>query len=320
MEIICDYSDYLSILQSGKTSCVFGGETSVLNVVLYEGENLPIGQFYVWDTLCDSGAVALLKVEYNGDSLRIIEGILMENALMDITRGFGINNLDVAMRWWNLCYFRDKGGKVKYDSYYEIFYAANEIEIKLPDLHKALEIWIEESFVGVEGLIYVLDDLANCNPIIYLLQQRGLDVKTISIEQSDSVSNYNKRMLQLRQQLSVPYSGTDVVKVSFFTSDSVGSSLAECRLSYLITIPIDVISINDNAIGSFSYKDILPNEEFCCDYSCCGHDYSYVEMELFADLHGNTTLKTTNSKAESKYSIINMFNYTNLQKYGESNQ
>ena len=320
MEIVCDYSDYLSILQSGKTSCVFGGETSVLNVVLCEKDILPIGQFYVWDTICDSGAVALLKVEYNGDSLRIIEGLLMENTLMDIARGFGINNLDVAIRWWNLCYFRDKAGKVKFDSYYEIFYAANEIENKISDLHKALEIWIEKSFADVEGLIYVLGKLANCNPIIYQLQQRGLEVKTVSIANYGNVSEFDDCKLQLREQLAVPYCDADIVNMNFFTSDGVGNSPAECHRSYLITIPIDLIRINDNALGSFSYKDILPSEEFCRDYSCCGHDYAYLEMGIFADLHGNTVLKTTNSKAESKYTIISLFNYTNLQKHGESNQ
>ncbi len=319
MEFICNYNDYLSSLQRGNTLCAFDGEVSVLNVVLGKGDELPIGQFYVLDTIRDSETIALMKVEYTGDSLRILEGRFIENSLMDVANGFGIKNLDVAIRWWNLCYFRDGEGKVKHEPYYDNFYLANESENKLLDLHKALAEWIEESFAGVEGLIYILGDLANCNSIIYQLQQRGLKVKTVSIANSENISEIDERMLSLREKLAIPYCDAGIVNVSFIAPDGIDKFPAECHRSYLITIPIDLTSINDNAIGSFSYKDILPSEEFCRDYSCCGHDYSYVEMDLFADLHGNTVLKTTNSKAESKYTIINTFNYTNLQKDGQSN-
>ena len=154
--------------------------------------------------------------------------------------------------------------------------------------------------------------MANCNPIIYHLQQRGLKVKTVSIANSENISEIDERMLSLREELAIPYCDAGIVNVSFIAPDGIDKFPAECHRSYLITIPIDLTSINDNAIGSFSYKDILPSEEFCRDYSCCGHNYSYVEMDLFADLHGNTVLKTTNSKSESKYTIINKFNYINL--------
>lgn len=318
MNTIYNYDEYISNLREEITSSIYAGEQSVLDILEVEATNIPIGQFYVWDTICDS-EVVLLKVEYHSESLRILEGVFMENALVSIVNGFGINNLDEAIRWWNLCYFRDKEGTVKYDSFYENFYAANETENKISDLNKALEKWIEDSFADVKGLICVLGDLSNCNPIIYQLQQRGLEVKTVSIPNSENVSEFDNRKLQLREQLAVPYCDADIVNMNFLTSDGVGNSPAECHRSYLITIPIDLIRIDDNALGSFSYKDILPSEEFCRDYSCCGHDYAYLEMELFADLHGNTVLKTTNSKADSKYTIINRFNYTNLQKDGESN-
>ena len=319
MKITSNYSEYLSNLQNGRTSEVFGGEASVLKICLAEGDDLPKGVFYVWDVLNDSGIGILSKVEYDGDTLRILEGFFMDNALMNIANSVGINDLDIANKWWNLCYFRDREGTVKYDSYYANFYVANESEKKLSDFHKVLAEWIEKSFGGVEGLIYVLGDMANSNPIIYQLQQRGLEVKTVSIANYENVSEFDGHVLQLREQLAIPYCDAYIVNVSSIALDGIDNCPAECHRSYLITIPIDLISITDIAVGNFSYKDILPSEEFHRDYSCCGHDYCYVEMELFADLHGNTVLKAINSKAESKYTIINRFNYTNMQKYGQSN-
>lgn len=319
MEIISNYSEYLSNLQNGRTSEVFGGEASVLKICLAEGDDLPKGLFYVWEVLDNSGIGFLSKVEYKGDTLRILEGFFMDHALMNIANSVGVSDLDIAIKWWNLCYFRDREGTVKYDSYYANFYVANESEKKMSDFHKVLAEWIEETFEGVEGLIYVLGDMANCNPIIYQLQQRGLEVKTVSIANYEIVSEFDGHVLQLREQLAIPYCDADIVNVSFIAHNGIGNCPAECHRSYLITIPIDLIDIEDKAIGDFTYKDILSNGKFCRDYSCCGHDYSYVEMEFFADLHGNTVLKTTNSEAESKYTIINKFNYTNLQKDGQSN-
>lgn len=319
MEIIRNYDKYLSSLQNGQTSVVFGGEVSILEIYLTEGGNIPNGMFYVWEVLNDSGIDILLKVENNGETLRILEGFLMENALMNIANSIGINDLDVAIKWWDMCYHRDKHGIIRYDSYYDRYYAANESDNKLSDFQEALALWIEDIFAGVEGLVYVLGNLANCNPVIYQLQQKGLETKTVSIANSENVSEFEDRILQLREQLAIPCCDANIVNVSLIASNGIDNCPAECHRSYLITIPIDLISIDDNAVGSFSYKDILPSEKFCLDYSCCGHDYSYVEMELFADLHGNTVLKTTNSKAESKYTIINRFNYTNLQKNGQSN-
>ena len=319
MKIVRNYSEYLSNLQNGQTSVVFGGEASILKICLAEKDDLPNGLFYIWNVLNDSGICILSKVEYNGDTLRILEGYFMENALTKISKSVGINDLDAAFRWWNLCYYRDQEGKVIYDSYYENLYVTNGSEKKLSDLHNVLAEWIKESFSDVEGSVYVLGDLANCNPIIYQLQQRGLVVKTLLMDNSEGVSDDNERLLQLREQLANPYCDEDIVKVSFIVPDGIDNCQTECHRSYLITIPIDLISINDSAVGRFSYKDILPSEEFCCDYSCCCHNYSYVEIELFADLHGNTILKTTNSKAESKYTIINRFNYKNLKDNEQSN-
>lgn len=317
MDVISCYNDYLTKFEKGETSNFFFEEISVLEVLETYSENIPTGQFYILNITGEGGRIVLLKVEYDGKKLRILEGLFLENALMNIANSFYINNHNEAIRWWNLCYHCDKHGKVKYDSYYDKYYAANETEKKMSDLQREIAKWIEDSFVGVEGLIYILGDLSNNNPIIYQLQQKGLEVKIFN--NSKSLAEVNEHIIKQRERLAIPYCDAGLVTVGFLTSNGIEKCPAECHRSYLITIPIDLININDNAVGSFSYKDILPSEGFCRDYSCCGHNYCYVEMELFADLYGNTVLKTTNSKAESKYTIINKFNYTNPQKNGQSN-
>lgn len=311
MEIENNYSSYLSKFEKGEYQCFFSAELNVLRVFVSEDKNLPIGSFYLLNVSDNENQNLLLKVAYNDKALRIIEGRYIEKNAKDIATSLDIDNFNAALRWWNLCYFRDKGGTVKYDPYYEEFYAANGSEKTMSDIHRAISLWIESTFVGVEGLIYLLVDFASFNPVIYHLQQRGLKVKTLPIDCRESGSENNEGMMQLRELLTVPYCDADTVDVSFYTSEGVDNCPANCRHSYLITIPIDLIDINDKAIGNYTYKMILPYGEFCRDYSCCGHDYTYLEMELFADLHGNTILKTTNSKAESKYTIINKFNYIN---------
>ena len=104
MKIVRNYSEYLSNLQNGQTSVVCGGEASILKICLAEKDDLPNGLFYIWNVLNDSGICILSKVEYNGDTLRILEGYFMENALTIISRSVCINALDAVFCWWNLCY------------------------------------------------------------------------------------------------------------------------------------------------------------------------------------------------------------------------
>lgn len=111
---------------------------------------MPNGLFYIWNVLNDSGICILSKVEYNGDTLRILEGYFMENALTKISKSVGINDLDAAFRWWNLCYYRDQEGKVIYDSYYENLYVTNGSEKKLSDLHNVLAEWMAHPTNPVE--------------------------------------------------------------------------------------------------------------------------------------------------------------------------
>ena len=318
MNILSDYHRYISMIEQGDSQCVFEGELSVLSICNAENGILN-STFFVLDTLNDEGRTVLMKVAYDGKSLRIIEGRYITSPLIDIAQCTSINDMDQAIKWWNLCYYNDGEGNIKYDPYYDTFYAANETELKMSDLHKVIELWIEDMFVDVEGIIYVLGDLAGCNPVLYQLQRKGIEVKTLSIDNSESTIVSNDDLLKLREQFIIPYCNVDMVNVNFLTSQGINNWKAKCHHTYLISIPIDLIDINDKAIGDYTYKSIIYSGEFNKDYTCCGHEYCYMEMEFFADLHGNTVLKTTNSKAESKYTIINKLNYTNVQVDGQSN-
>ena len=318
MDIINDYSRYISYIEQGNSQYVFEGELSVLSI--FNAENKMVDNtFFVLDTFNHEGKTILLKVTYDGESLRITEGRYLAKSLIDIAQSLKINDIDQAIKWWNLCYHNDREGNIKYDLYYDTFHAANETELKMSDLHKVIGKWVEDVFVGVEGIIYVLGDLANCNPVLYQLQRRGFEVKTLSNNNSQRESVSNDELLKLREQFTIPYCNTDMVNVSIFTSKGINNCIAKCHHSYLIAIPIDLIDINDKAIGNHTYKSIIFSGEFYKDYTCCGHEYSYIEIEFFADLLGNTVLRTTNSREESKYTVINKFNYTNLQIDGQSN-
>lgn len=323
MEVISDYSEYLSKylseVKGGNTKCIFSGELSVLKVYAAEGTNLPLEPFYVWDVLNDVSQTVLLKVVYNGKSLGIEKGYFIESSLKDILLSLEIGSLDEVVKWWNLCYYRDKRDFVRYDQYYDRFFAGNKTEKMMSKLNDLFSKWIDESIIVDKGLIYVLGNLKDCNPIIYILQEKGFKVRTIHRGNSERESDTNEMLAQQMKRLATPYSNDNRVTIFFYTLEGINQYPMLCQQLYRVAIPIDLISINDSAVGSFSYKDILPSGEFCRDYSCCGHDYSYVEMELFADLHGNTVLKTTNSNAESRYTIINRFNYTNLKNDGQSN-
>lgn len=311
MNVIKDYNSYISKIEQGDTQYIFEGELSVLSVVHSE-ENMLEGSFYVCDDLNDGEQTVLLKVECNSGFLRITEGYCIENLLVYIAQCLDIKNIELAMNWWNLCYYRNRQGMVFYDSFYDGYFLDSESEKKMLDLQEEIKMWVNNLFEGSGGLIYVLGKLVSCNPVIYQLQQRGFEVKTLSIDNLKNESGYIERILHLRKDIVQPYCGTDLINISFFASNKVDNYPARCYCSYLITIPIDLIDIKkDEALGCYIYENVIPNGKFCRDYTCCGNDYSCVEVELFADLHGNTILKVTNSNSESKYTIVNKFNYVN---------
>ncbi len=314
MEVISDYSAYLSKVEKGETQCIFSGELSVLKVYAAEGTNLPLEPFYVWDVLNDVSQTVLLKVVYNGKSLCIEKGYFIEKSLNEIVLSLEIGSLDEVVKWWNLCYYRDKQDFVRYDRYYDRFFAANKTEKKMSELNEIFSKWIDDSIIVDKGLIYVSGNLKDCNPIIYLLQEKGFNVRTIRGENSERESDANEMLAQQMKRLAIPYSNENEVTIGFYTLEGINQYPMQCQQLYRVAIPIDMIDISDKAIGEYSYKDIVPNGEFCIDYSCCGHDYCCLEMELFADLHGNTALKTINTKdVPPKYTIINKFNYINVQ-------
>lgn len=310
MEIINSYNEYLSHFEKGLFSGFHIGEVSLLKVFVSERDKIHIGHFYVFYNLNEEQLV-LIKAVYDGVSLHIVEGRTKDVDLSYIVKDWNINNIEEAKRWWNMCYHRDKHGYVKYDPYYSDFFVSNGSDIKMSELQMAFE-WIDCLFPEELSVVYILGDMSNCNPFLYRLQQKGFDVKTIQTDNLESSPNWNACIDQLRTQLSIPLCNNDIATICHYDSEKVHISPAKCNYSYMISIPMDSVGIDDKAIGDYSYKDILYNGELCHDYTCCGHDYSSVEMVLFADLHGNTVIKTTNSKAESKYTIINKFNYTHL--------
>ena len=313
MVLTNDYCSYLSKFINGETDCLFRGELSVLQVISTIGDELKEGQYYILDSYIEEELVLLLKIKYDRHSLRILTCHTFQHPVLQIAKALNIRNIEEAKSWWNLCYFRDNHNQIHYDPYYDVFFAANEVQATMSCAREALNEWFAKSIVVDEGIFLVLGDLAFFNPILYLLQQKCLEVKTLQIDEHGCLTNWEERLVQLRNQFSIPYCSHEIVKICTFNSEGVVFSPVECNHSYLIAIPIDLIGIDDKAIVEYTYKDILYNGVFCRDYSCYGHDYCLIEMEFYADLHGNTVLKTTNSMTESKYTIINRIDYKTIQ-------
>jgi len=300
------YFEYLSELE--QKDSFFSGELSALWVIK---KFHPESSFYVWDAL-DASRVCLLKVEKSQDIWRITKGYELDEIVNRIIGEFGIkDDLETVMKWWNLCYFKDKDGTVRYDTYYDNdkFYVANDSEKTMGKLRECLDAIFEEMFSKVDELgslpIYTCVELGKCNPLVYEFQQKGCSIE--SVPKVDGSEEILTEMIQLRKGFAVPSCNDSKLTMGFYTVEGISCFPVQCQQPYRLTLPIDLIDINDKAIGSYTYKDILKKDKLSRDYTCCGHDYCYLEMELLADLFGNTVLKVTNSQGESEPTIINKF-------------
>lgn len=298
------YFEYLSKLE--QNGSFFSGELSALWVIK---KCHPESSFYIWDALAESRG-CLLKVEKSQDSWRITKGYELDEIVNRITGEVGIkDDLETVIKWWNLCYFKDNDGVVHYDTFYDKYYVSSENEMTMGDLRECLDAIFEEVLSKIDELnsfpIFIYGELGKCNPLVYKFQQKGYSVE--SMPRVDGSEEILEEIIQLKKRFAIPFCNDNRLSLGFYLAEDIEHVPARCQQTYRITLPIDLIDVNDNAIGSYTYKDILKKDRLSRDYTCCGHDYCYLEMELFADLYGNTVLKVTNSQGESEYTIINKF-------------
>ena len=291
-----NYQEYISSFENGTVDSAFFGEWSALWVI---NNCKPEGSFYLWDSL-DGMRSCLLKVEKNQQKWRITQGFELDKFIERIAGELGITaDFETAMKWWNLCYFKDKEGRVHYDTDYDSLYVANYNEKTLREFRERLDECFQEKFPKIEELgsapIYVCDDLMKYNPLVYKLQQNGCMVKPLpKVEINEETWG---QFCELRKEHAAPYCEGETFGLHYYTADQDAMPVEYGR-PYLMSLMCGQIQLEDKAIGNVTFKDILPNGALYTDYRSCGVEYMYLEATFYADLFGNTLMKTINSKEE----------------------
>lgn len=307
MEIIDNYDSYLSLFKAGKTDAVFSGEWSVMKIV---GKYKPQGIFYVWDMQDDNKRAILMKVDVAQDSLRITEAYELGFSPYKIAENLGITEADMgsAIKWWNLCYYRDQEGNVIYDEYYDTLFAANNTEKTMNDFREELQKHIVTIPKEIENCeMYLLGNFSAFNPLIYELQKLKCKVTMLSETEINESDNLEEQLLQLKDEMVIPYCNGEVYKMNRITSEGAVEVLAKCKHVYCISLPCESLDLDAKFVGNYTLKKILPNGEICKDYKCCGHEFMYLEHTFYADLFGNTILKSVNSEDKDSKLLLHEF-------------
>lgn len=302
-----NYDSYLSRLRAGDTDVVFSGEWSVLNVI---NKFKPQGVFFVWDMLDENGNAILLQVIAINDSVRITQAYELGISPYKIAENLGISEDEktTAVKWWNLCYYRNQEGRVVYDEYYDKMFAANNTKMTMLEFREELQKRIGTIPKEISGNnVYVLGDLATFNPFIFELQKLDCQVTSVSAKEWGEPEDTEERLLQLRDEIVVPYCNSEVYKMKRITSEGTIEVKAECKHPYIISLPCDNLDLKANVIGNYTLKEILPQGEVRCDYKCGGHDFMYLEQTLYADLFGNTILNSVNADDKESNLLLHEF-------------
>lgn len=309
MIIIDNYDSYLSRLRMRmeETDVVFSGEWSVLKVI---NKYNPQGVFFVLDLLDDKCNAILLQVISINDSVRITQAYELGISPYKIAENLGISEDEktTAVKWWNLCYYRNQEGQVVYDEYYDKMFAANGTEKLMADFREELKKNLESLPKEIAGNnVYVIGDYATFNPLIYELQQLSCQVIPVFAEDLEESEHLEERLLQLRDEKVVPYCNGIVYKMKRITSEGTIEVQAECKHPYAISLPCEDLNLDTYVIGNYTLKKILPQGKVCKDYICGGHEFMYLEQTLYADLFSNTILKSINSEDNDSKILLNEF-------------
>ena len=316
LKFVGNYNEYLSRFKEGETDIVFSGEWSVLKALKL---NKSQGIFYVWDMLYDNSNSMLFKIDAALDSVHITQAYELDISPSKIAERFCISDVSSAIKWWNLCYYRNQDGNVLYDVFYDKFFLANDSDNTMGDFHKVLKqctSLLPDDIAN--NKVYVLGELATFNPLIYELQKLNCQVIPLFAEQLSEYEELDGQLLQLKNELVVPYCNGETYKIYGLTSEGTTEVQAKCNHPYVISIPCDNLDLNAVVLGDNTLKQILPNGEVRKDYKCCGQEYMYLEQTLYADIFGNTFIKSINSgmnpeedKEKMPCVVLNIFSFSN---------
>lgn len=306
MTIIHDYNEYINRILNGETQSVFSGELSVIRTIESLGAMIPEGKFYVWDNIGkkESPMVNLVEVNYDGRCILISSIQHIDINLIDIAQNLGIEDLNTAIKWWNLCFFRNKNEEVIYDPSYNELFVANESDFHLSSIISAFDDVFQQVLIDRDNPMFVFE---YSNVFVYLLQKKSKDIRCITRSSLPGENNEDIRtsIYNIRNVYTTPNVNGTPIAFSFYPKQKkrVTTSI-ENRFD--ISIPCGRLNLEDYAIGTLRFKDVLPDGKVLKDYHCCSNDFMYLEYSCYVDLFGNTVLKTTNSMGQNHLVSLNI--------------
>lgn len=306
MMIIHDYNEYINRILNGDTQSIFSGELSVIRTIESLGSIIPEGRFYVWDNIGkqENPVVNLVEVNYDGRYICISNVQHFEINLDDVAQNLGIEDLGTALRWWNLCFFRDKNGKVLYDTSYNELFVANESEFHLSSIISAFDEALQQIIIDCDNPMLVFE---KSNPLVYLLQEKCKDIRCITRSSLPDENNEDIRTItnNIRNVYTTPNSYGNPIAFSFYPNKKKRTtSTVENR--FIVSLPCGRLNLDDYAIGNLRFKEVLPDGKVLKDYYCNTSDFMYLEYSYYVDLFGNTILKTTNSMGQNHLVSLNI--------------
>lgn len=306
MTIIHDYNEYINRILNGETQSVFSGELSVIRTIESLGSTIPEGKFYVWDNIGkpESPVVNLVEVNYDGRCILISDIQHIDINLADIAQKLGIKDLEAALKWWNLCFFRDKNGEVTYDTSYNVLFVANESEFHLSSFISALDDVFQQVIIDCDNPMFVIE---NSNPFVYLLQEKSKDIHCITRSPlpDETIEDIRNSINIIRNAYTTPNSKGTPITLSFYPKQKK-SAANTIENRFYVSIPCGCLNLEDFAIDGLRFKDVLPNGKVLKDYHCNSNDFMYLEYSYYVDLFGNTMLKTTNSMGHNHLVSLNI--------------
>lgn len=306
MTIIHDYNEYINRILNGETQSVFSGELSVIKTIESLGAIIPEGKFYVWDNIGkpENPVVNLVEVNYDGRCILINDIQHIDFNLANIAQKLGIKDLEAALKWWNLCFFRGKNGEVIYDISYDVLFVANESEFHLSSFISALDDVFQQIIIDCDNPMFVIE---NSNPFVFLLQEKSKDIHCITRSPlpDENIEDIRNSVNTIRNAYATPNSNGTPITLSFYPKQKRGVANT-IEKSFYVSIPCGRLNLEEFAIGGLRFKDVLPDGKVLKDFHSNSIDYMYLEYSYYVDLFGNTMLKITNSMGHNHFVSLNI--------------
>ena len=286
------YGAYLSAFQRGEGADALVVETAALRVMDHPGREPGTG-FEVW--LFTGGRVLAFRATVDEvDALHIdpeavadVRDVLLDETLKPLTTD------PAATGWWRLCFCRDASGKVRYDEYYNRFYASDTSELTLGEVLGQVEAFVGQVSVDESLPLYVFGAQEDCTALLeYVLGKH----RSGPVEMLGEVPVPDQEGVVISRQ-SHCRPGNEVARLRIWHSEDGGvlSQPLHPGMKVQLHLPDDPTFLAQKVTGNRTYADLLPDGERGADFEYLGTRFFCLEMSAEADAFGNAVLSFRDS-------------------------